>query len=482
MKFNIKKENIIKAILAFIVVVVTAVALNISLLPEYISGSIIIVTMVTIIGFFLIKEEEKNYILLGFFFLLSILLLMIINSDMINAKRKAQSLNIRDINISKLNFDNQRSMTKKMALKLAGNVIGGKINNIQLSSQYELDSNMASVQEVKGELVWVIPVDFSGFFKWVNNNTAAGYVVVSATNPTSKPKFVQKNMRFTNNAYFLNNIERKHFFNSGLKKVETHFEINDQGEPFYIGLILEPTVMQTMLSTSKVIVTNAITGSSKIYSLKEAQKALPWVDRFISENKTEEKIESYGKLSLGWLNSVLTQENVKVPTQYNNRELWLVRYNNQNWFFTGMSSINRKDNSLVEGILVNAKTKEAFRFDMSGMTDESQAVDRLSSGLGANAKTWNVILPQPFVINGEYYWGAMIVSDKGFFIKVGLVNPRNGKFVFAKSYEEVVKKVSLLSENSSSEVYSNETITINKAKYLEIKRKLAELNKLMEEL
>jgi len=458
---------------------------NVSILPMY-------KTIFLIIGFIIfaifafamflgeLETTRKEFITIASAAVL-IILPLFISSNMVNADSKSNLLHITDVNVSTLVFQDQRAMTRYMASKISEKVIGVKLNGIQISSQYELDMEMASVQNVKGKLNWVIPVDYRGLFKWLKQDTAPGFVMVSATDPSAKAELIMSPMAYTGNSYFNKNIERLAFFKSGFKNVETHFEVNDDLKPYYISLVMTPTVFQSGLSSSSIIITDALSGESEELSIEETLSKYPWIDRLVSEFQTFNKIEWFGELSQGWLNTIFGGENINIPTSYNNQELWFVNYNNQSWYFTGMTSNSSADKSLVSGILVNTKTLETLVFDMSGISDENGATEAIFSSLGSDAIKWEPVLPQPFVINGKYYWGTSIVSQSGIFQKVALIQGDNQSSIFvAKSYDAAIKQV--LSALDNSNVDSTETITINKAKFLEIKRRLAELNSLVSEL
>jgi len=350
--------------------------------------------------------------------------ILLLKSEFFNDQNLYSSLKVEKKDIKDLNISKQRVVTRQMALKIANKVIGGKYKGIQISSQYEINRDMGSVQIVNNELAWVFPLDFSSFVKYLKQGVIPGYVIVSATDPIAQPNLVLgKEMSVSKNAYFMDSVSRIMFLKSGLKEVETHFEINEEGNPFFIGLIQEPKSGFTNLDTTKVILLNAMTGETEVFASKEeAEKTHPWIDRLISEVHTEERITWYGSLSQGWGNTIIGGENINKPTSYKGRELWFVEINGQPVFFTGMTSTNSKDSSLVSGIAVNTKNGSAIEFDLSGAMDESGAVAALDSGLGADAQKWEPVLPQPFVKDGKFYWGSPIVSGSNIFQKVGIVN------------------------------------------------------------
>ena len=58
------------------------------------------------------------------------------------------------------------------------------------TSYYELGN--LQIQKVNGEYVYIAPVEFSGFFKWLNGKTTPGYFTMSATDSSDNPKFIEQ--------------------------------------------------------------------------------------------------------------------------------------------------------------------------------------------------------------------------------------------------------------------------------------------------
>lgn len=61
---------------------------------------------------------------------------------------------------------------------------------------------------MKGDYVYIAPVEFSGFFKWMNGDTTPGYFIMSATDSADNPKFVKEEMKYVPSAYLNANLER----------------------------------------------------------------------------------------------------------------------------------------------------------------------------------------------------------------------------------------------------------------------------------
>lgn len=367
-------------------------------------------------------------------YLLSVL---IIKSQMFNSDEYLKSVTVEDSNMSSFQteHDNIRKVTLQMAEVLANKVIGVKSNGVQVSSQYVLNTDIASVQEINGVLQWVIPLDYAGFAKWVKQNSVPGYVLVSATNPKAEAKLVLgKKIKATMNGYFMDSIERKIWFANGFKDFDIHMEISDKQEVFWITPIIKPSVGFNIDTVDSVLVMNAETGAKTILSIADTMKKYPWIDRIWPESIIFERIEFYGSLKDGFWNTMFGETNINKPTDYENAELWLVKAGGKLQWFTGMTSV-QSDQSLVSAIMVEANSvsvKPVLKeFALTGVTDEKGAVNSIQASLGADSVKWSAVLPQPVIQDGVFYWNTSIVSSSNYiFQKSGVVQGNDISNVF----------------------------------------------------
>lgn len=485
-KLEMRNFLVIGAVLTAIMFIAQLVS-NSGITPNYFTPWAIVCIALIItsaIHIFFIEELVSLSVKIGAGAIALLIILSIISSGLVNDNKMATILSVENVDKKDIQFNSQRSVTGYMALKIANKVLGEKFEGIQISSQYEINRDLSSIQEVNGELVWVLPLDYSGFFKWLKRDSIPGYIIVSATNPKSQAKLVlDKKMIVSGNGYFMDSIDRIVYLESGLKEVDTHFEINDEGVPHFISLIMEPTFNFTGKKVSEVIITNATTGISETMTIEATMKNYPWIDRLVSEDYTEQKIEWFGSLQLGFWNTVFGGENINMPTNYFGHELWFVKANNKTYYFTGMSSTNSNDQSLVEGLLVDTITGEALKFDLSGVMDEAGAVSVLDSALGADSIKWDPVLPLPMIIDGQFYWASSIVSNSGIFQKAGIVNGIDqSETHFAKTFKLAAEKKNLTTSMNADSTESTETVTINKVVLQKILMKISELEELKKQL
>lgn len=428
---------------------------------------------------FNIKINKKGIIASAVIIMLTGLMMMY-SSEMLNAEKYANLIKTEEkVDVKTLLEHKEiRIISRGMAFKSANKIMGITNKDVILSSQYTIESDNATLQTINGELVWVFPLDYMSFFKWMNQDNIPGYITVSATNNEEQAKLVLKDFKIGFNGFFNDRAERVSSFASGLKLVDTHFEVDENGKPYYIGLIKTPKIGVKGYVVEKGILIDANNGNSEILTIKEMEEKYPWIDNLIIEELTLEQITYKGLFSDGWLNAYINQNNVKKPTD---DYLTTVSAGGQLWSFTGMTSMSSKDQSLIEGIFVNNKTGVATILSLPEITNEDGAIQQMESSLGSDSIKWKVILPQPLIVNGEFYWLGTVVSNANLFQKVMAVDGKNVSKVFeAKDVENLIRKI----KNDTNDETENkeETIVIKKSVYNKILKLNADFEELKKEL
>lgn len=254
---------------------------------------------------------------------------------------------------------------KELAKKLGDKVLG---NDLGLGSQFTVGEYY--FVSTADDLAWVAPLEPQSFFKWFQNREGApGYVYVSATNPNDV-RLVKNvdgkdiHIKYTNNAYFMDEIKRHTYFSGNMTKGMTDysFEIDDQGNPYWVISAYKPTIGFLGNDTSGVIVVNAQTGDTKFY--KDINKAPKWVERIQPEQIINDQITDWGAYRNGWLNTIFAQKEMIKPTEGHS----YVYIDNKPYYYTGLTSI-KSDESTVGFMLVNLTTKDANFYKITGATE-----------------------------------------------------------------------------------------------------------------
>jgi len=411
-------------------------------------------------------------VLLGF-----IIGIWFVNSPIFWAKKYASLIKVKEVNASDIvtnKIEKIRSVTKNMAIAKANKILGVKINGVEVNTQFQLSDG--SIIKYKGKQYWVFSLEPSGFFKWISNAEIPGYVLVSATDPKAKAVFVKKAYKI-GNSYLWNNINRIAYLKTGAAPFNIHFEIDESGNPVWVVVKLKYAFVANQFVPDKVLLINAQTGKTSTY---DYNKVPSWVDKTIPEKIAQELIEYNGKYSNGFWNSVFTQRNVVIPTDYNGSELWLIenKKGELSWF-TGLTSVNKKDNSLTSAIALNSKTLDAYKIiDANGVTDESGAIEAIDSALGANSIKWQPVLPMPLIINGKWYWVASIINTASHLYQAeGAVQGNDiTNVIIAKDIKNLINKI------KSSNTTINNNVGSKAAKKRRILQKIEKMEKELQDL
>lgn len=161
-------------------------------------------------------------------------------------------------------------------------------------------------QIVRGELVWVAPLEYKGFRQWWGNDSTPGYVRVNANNFWDAKLVTEVNgkpirMRIGEEGYFADNLHR-HVYNGGFAHeglTDFSFEIDDDGNPRYVVTRYTRRVGFSGEDALGVAVVNPESGEIEGYGI---DKAPPWIDRIQPTDFVTAQIDDWGQLVNGWYN------------------------------------------------------------------------------------------------------------------------------------------------------------------------------------
>ena len=267
--------------------------------------------------------------------------------------------------MSPVNVDEIRIVDKDMAMKLGEKKIGEipAIGSISKVGEY-------SIQSVNGKLYWVAPLVHRDIVKWITNlDGTNGYIMVSATN-SQDVRLVQNidgkqiKIVYQEEAYFLQDLHRHIYLNGVVNygMTEFNFEIDDEGNPYWVVSLYEHSIGYGGANAVGTAVVDAQSGEVKVYSIEDTPK---WVDRIQPENFIVQQIKDWGLYVNGFLNSVISEEGVLLPSEGTS----LVYGNDgRSYWYTGITS-SGSDESTVGFMLVDSRTKESKLYMQTGATE-----------------------------------------------------------------------------------------------------------------
>ena len=241
-----------------------------------------------------------------------------------------------------------------LALKLAEKKLGERP---ALGSQ-------VVVYDATIELVWVVPLYHSGFFKWLTNMSGTpGYVVVSATN-TNDVRYVEGyKIKYHPGSYLLFDVARKVRFGPGLMTgiTDYSFELDDNGQPYWAVSSYKNSRGFALPEADGIILLNATTGEMQKYGMDEIPE---WVDRVQPESLVINQITNRGSYVHGIFN--FANKDKYRPSDGHN----IVYNNGECYLFTGLTSVGA-DDSAIGFIMVDMVSKEPIMYEMSGATEQA---------------------------------------------------------------------------------------------------------------
>ena len=258
-----------------------------------------------------------------------------------------------------VNTDQLPIVDEDMARKLADKKLGERPS---LGSQVVLGE--PTLQQVDGQLLWAVPTQHSGFFKWLTNmGGSPGYVTVSATNPQDVAYVEDYRIKYQPGAYLWQDL----FFYTRFTAApftgitDYSFELDDTGRPFWVITTYRNLRGFALPEATGAIVLDCETGESTRYTIDE----LPaWVDRVQPESFIITQLNNQGEYVHGYLN-------FSDRDKFRTSEGSALLYNDGNcYLYTGLTSVGG-DQSSIGLVMVDMVTKEPRLYRISGATESA---------------------------------------------------------------------------------------------------------------
>ena len=238
--------------------------------------------------------------------------------------------------------------------------------------------------------VRVAPLQYASIIKWFTNtrNGFPGYVVIDMANESTQFVELENSIKISPAEHF-NKLLKRHlrFEYPTFMFSEATFEIDDNGNPYWICARLDKTIGLfggTDVIGAVVVKADSDSGESAYYTLEEIKNdpELQWLDRIYDSDLLVQQYNYYGKYQNGFWNSILGQKGVITTTANYN---YLAK-DDDVWMYTGVTSVT-SDQSITGFVLVNQRTKEAVYYRVTGGTEYSaqQAAEGRVKDLGYSA-------------------------------------------------------------------------------------------------
>ena len=387
-------------------------------------------------------------------------LFALIFSPIIMAGSYAKRIKVTEVPFSEIpayHYD-QTAIIDRSSASLLGDKVMGQMTD--LVSQFSVSSeyNQISYKESTSR---VTPLAYDGFIKYLRNRKEGvpGYILVNTTTGNTELIRLDKKMRYVPSAFFNENIYRYlRFKYLTVLFGDPTFEIDDEGNPWYVCTTYTYTGIHSMHKVTGVILFDPVTGDSTRYAVEDAPK---WVDRIYPEALINEELNDYGRYQKGWINSWLGQEGV---TQTSSGYNYLSK-NGDIWLYTGMTSAV-SDESNVGFMLVNMRTHEAQFTPTSGATE--YAVMKSAEGEVLNYG-YTATFPTLINVGGEPVYLLSLKDSAGLIKMYAMVDARDYQQVYttkaekntAAAISELIRTVGGTSASEPTDVTADLEITID---------------------
>lgn len=356
----------------------------------------------------------------------AMLLIALSGSTIFSAQKYASILNVQDAVFSddlaeSLGTDSIALMDTASARMLGDREIGSLSNVV---SQFNVSDDYTQI-DYNGKPVKVAALDYAGFFKWIGNKSEGvpGYVTVNPVSMSASYVECEQPMIYVPSAYFHQDAARYiRFHYPTLLLGNLHFEINEQGQPYYVMSIYKNTISLFGGETvTGAITLNPSTGELTRYALADVPN---WIDDVVNGDLLCVQYNWSGTLQNGFLNSLISKKGCKRVTTYEADEddenddvpvsdYGYVSKNGDIWIYTGVTSVNG-DSSNIGFLLANERTGEAHYYSIAG-ADEKSAMSAAEGEV--QEKGYQASFPSLINVEGHPTY-IMVLKDASGLVKL----------------------------------------------------------------
>lgn len=376
------KNQIQSFIQALIIVGIVAFVVDYITLPAYNLHDAGFITLIVVYLFVfgtLYSAFSHRYdfivkITYGFGVLLIVFMIVMsfLSSEFLNAGKYRDQIVIKSSDNFSAEFDVIDLKKIPLVDQNTAQQLGDKqIGRVQgLGSQFDINNEYLLIN-VKDSVYRVSPLEYQDFYKWLQNRDSGvpSYVSVNV-NDSSDVELIDLNdgMKYVPSAYFNEDLLRHVRYTYRTEMFESlNFEIDDEGNPYYIVTFKEPTIgWFGGWDTTGIITVDAVSGDMNKYAIQDIPE---WVDHVQSANLAWYQIDNWGYYINGWFNTLFGQKEMIQTTDGFN----YVSINGKIYIFSGLTSVG-SDRSIVGFALINLSTKEATYIKIGG-ADEYSAMN-----------------------------------------------------------------------------------------------------------
>lgn len=264
--------------------------------------------------------------------------------------------------VDQVDFKALPLLDKDSSSKLGDRVMG---QMSEMVSQFYVSDYYTQIN-YNNHIVRVTPLEYNGFFKYINNHQkgVTGYITVDSVTGESKLVKLEKGMKYMPSAILNEDLYRHLRFSYPFDVFgDETFEIDNEGNPYWIVPVMKFSGVGLRREVKAVIIMDPITGKSEKHKVEDVPS---WVDHVYSSDLIIEQVDDWGQYKTGFLNSVFGQKNVVMTTEGYNYTVM----NDDVYLYTGITSVSN-DEANVGFIMTNMRTKQTTYYGVPGAEEYS---------------------------------------------------------------------------------------------------------------
>lgn len=334
-------------------------------------------------------------------------ILSVFNAKVFRAKSYANVLKVKTADFHQdfpeSNISTLALLDRESAEKIGDTYLG----TIDKVSQFGISKDYRQIT-IGNQPFRVSPLEYKSFWKWVTNRDVGIRYYVKVNQTTGKAELVKLKapMKYSDSEYLFRDTKRHlRFLHPFTIFGEPSFEVDDQGNPYYVATTYAPKFGLSSLDPTGAILLDAVTGKTKRYSLKAVPK---WVDRVYSAENVISRLNDFYTYQKGYWNTVFSQSDVKQTTDSYN----YITIGSTIYLYTGITSATA-DSSNLGFILVNMRTREVTNYKLASATEKSA----MKSAEGeVQEKGYSATAPTLVKLNGKAFY-LVSLKDGGSLVK-----------------------------------------------------------------
>ena len=446
----------------------------------------LIVTVILLMACFLNFKKKENVIIVdgvklvnkitkyGIMVIAGIIVILILasffSSKLFFSSKYASLINIEDgdfaTDIPESTDINNIALMDTETAKIIGERAIGSLSDVV--SQYVVSEHYSTI-DYNGRPMKVASLEYAGFIKYFNNKNdgVPGYVLVDPVKNEAQYVKLDKPMKYVPSAYFNDNLMRHVQMKYPTKLINGYYlELDNDGNPYYICPTMKSNAgLFGAMDVNGVIVCDPCTGDTEYYAVGDVPN---WIDRVYDGDLMCQKYDWYGRLSGGYINSVIGNKGCKMTTD----DYGYKGMDGDVWVYTGVTSVNA-DESNIGFVLMNLRTGESKYYSIAGAEEYSamSSAEGQVQNLGYKASFPSLIN----IKNIPTY--IMVLKDNAGLVKMyALVNVEKYNIVATgntqrdalKEYTRLLYENGITNSSSDLEGMPNKDIVVKDIKYIAV--------------